>query len=116
MNETPEKFNLDDVIEWLQKNDYRVTRPLKVRNAYSDAAPVSTVLKAAILDTETTGLSPVSDKIIELGIVFVDYCPETGLVYRVLEIFDELEDPGMPIPPESTRIHGSLTRWFAAKR
>jgi DNA polymerase-3 subunit epsilon len=44
--------------------------------------------------------------LIELGIVIVEYSPDTGQVYRVLETYNELEDPGMSIPPESTKIHG----------
>ena len=37
--------------------------------------------------------------------MIVEYCPDTGQVYRVLETYDELEDPGIPILPESTKIH-----------
>jgi len=101
----PEKFNLKEVLNWLKDQDYRVTRPFSERSFYSDASPPAKLLKAAILDTETTGTNPLTDKIIELGIVIVEYCPETGQVYHVLETYDELEYPGMPIPPESTAIH-----------
>ena len=101
----PEKYNLEEVLTWLKAKDYRVTRPFVERSFYSDAPPPAKLMKAAILDTETTGTNPLTDKIIELGIVIVEYCPETGQVYRVLETFDELEYPGMPIPPESTAIH-----------
>lgn len=101
----PEKYNLEEVLTWLKAKDYRVTRPFVERSFYSDAPPPAKLVKAAILDTETTGTNPLTDKIIELGIVIVEYCPETGQVYRVLETFDELEYPGMPIPPESTAIH-----------
>ena len=101
----PEKYNLEEVLTWLKAKDYRVTRPFVERSFYSDAPPPAKLMKAAILDTETTGTNPLTDKIIELGIVIVEYCPETGQVYRVLETFDDLEYPGMPIPPESTAIH-----------
>ena len=100
-----ELFDLDLVIEWLKSQDYRVTRPFTPRVSYCDAPPPAKLLKAAILDTETTGINPATDKIIELGIVIVEYCPDTGQVYRVLETYSELEDPGIPIPPESTKIH-----------
>ena len=99
-------FNLDAVLEFLKARDIRVTMPFSPRDSYCDLTPSSRLLKAAILDTETTGTNLALDKIIELGIVIVEYCPETGQVYRVLETFDELEYPGMPIPPESTKIHG----------
>lgn len=101
----PTQYNLDEVLDWLKTEDYRVTRPFVERSFYSDAPPPAKLVKAAILDTETTGTNQLTDKIIELGIVIVEYCPETGQVYRVLETFNELEYPGMPIPPESTAIH-----------
>ena len=101
----PTEYNLEEVLTWLKEKDYRVTRPYVERSFYSDAPPPAKLLKAAILDTETTGTIQLTDKIIELGIVIVEYCPESGQVYRVLETFNELEYPGMPIPPESTEIH-----------
>ena len=100
------QYNLEGVLEWLEARDYRVTRPFIERSFYSDAPPPAKLVKAAILDTETTGTNQATDKIIELGIVIVEYCPVTGQVYGVLETFDELEYPDMPIPPESTTVHG----------
>lgn len=97
---------LDDAINILKSHDYKVVRPFEDRKFYSDASPPSKLVKAAIVDTETTGTNQAVDKIIELGIVIVEYCPDTGQVFRVLETFDELEYPGMPIPPESTKVHG----------
>ena len=99
-------FNLDEVLDWLKSKDIRVTRPFEPREFYSTESAPSRLLKAAILDTETTGTNQATDRIIELGIVIVEYCPESGQVYRVLETYDELEYPDMPIPPESTKIHG----------
>jgi DNA polymerase III subunit epsilon len=113
---TPTLFNLDAVVDWLKSKDYQVTRPFLPRNFYCDTPPTTPLLKAAILDTETTGVNPVTDKIIELGIVIVEYCPDTDQVYRVLETYDELEDPGMPIPPKSTKIHGITDDMVQGKR
>lgn len=100
-----ELFDLASVIDWLKSQDYRVTRPFTPRTFYCDDSPPATLLKAAILDTETTGINSATDKVIELGIVIVEYCPDTGQVYRVLETYNELEDPGIPIPSESIKIH-----------
>ena len=53
----------------------------------------------AFIDTETTGRNPAVDRVIEIGVVFG----------RNGEIFDRrnwLINPGMPIPAESTEIHG----------
>lgn len=51
------------------------------------------------MDLETTGVSPVADRIVELSMIKVhpDGRRET-MTRRV--------NPGMPIPPESSRIHG----------
>lgn len=111
-----EKYDLEEVLTWLKTKDYRVTRPFVERSSYSDAMPPAKLLKAALLDTETTGTTQATDKIIELGIVIVEYCPEAGQVYRVLETFDELEAPGMPIPPESTKVHGITDEMVSGKK
>jgi DNA polymerase III subunit epsilon len=110
------EYNLEEVLGWLKENDYKITRPFAPRTSYSDATPPDKLVKAVIVDTETTGINQATDKIIELGIVVVEYCPESGQVYRVLETFNELEYPGMPIPPESTKIHGITDEMVANKK
>ena len=85
--------------------DYRVLRRLDMAKQ-RPALAGSTVRRAAIVDTETTGTDSTADKVIELAIVVFEYCHATGTVGRVLETYDALEDPGMPIPPSSTAIHG----------
>jgi hypothetical protein len=59
---------------------------------------------AVVLDTETTEVDP-PDKVIELALVKFEYSRESGAIGRVFDAYDGLEDPGMPIPPESTTIH-----------
>ncbi len=53
-----------------------------------------------VFDTETTGLLPHKDEIVQIGAVRV-------LRGRIIEgeQMDTLVDPGMPIPPASTRVH-----------
>ncbi|MBS0635257.1 MAG: ribonuclease H-like domain-containing protein [Verrucomicrobia bacterium] len=46
-------------------------------------------------DTETTGVNPKGDRIVELAA----YCPETG------KSFERLINPGIPIPKETTMVH-----------
>lgn len=106
MKQDAEPFDLESVIAWLKTQDYKVVAPFSPRVAYSQAPSPTPLLKAAFLDVETTGTSALTDQIIELGIVIVEYCPSTGQAYRVLETYSELADPGMPIPATSTKIHG----------
>ena len=109
-------------IEWLESQNYKIIRPFTPRDYYYDA-PASpfnvlpaNLLKIAILDTETTGTNQEIDRVIELGIVIAEYCPDTGQVYKVLETYNELEDPGMPIPPESIKVHGITDEMVAGKK
>jgi DNA polymerase-3 subunit epsilon len=95
--------------------DFRVLRRLDVTRQWP-ALTGSSVSQAAVLDTETTGLDPASDKIIELALVKFEYSRATGEVGRVLEVYDGLEDPGMPIPPESTALHGITDEMVRGRR
>jgi DNA polymerase-3 subunit epsilon len=94
---------------------YRILRRLPERSGYAepDGRPLA---RGAVVDTETTGLNLETDAIIEFAMVVFEYCRESGRVYRILEIFDQLEDPGMPIPPESTAVHGITDDMVAGKR
>lgn len=104
------------VTDWLARGGYRVIRPLEIRSHFSDSPSPEKMITVAVLDTETTGTNQDRDKIIELGIVFVEVCPETGQAYRIINVFNELEDPGMPIPEESTRVHHITDDMVAGKR
>ena len=53
----------------------------------------------AFIDVETTGLSPYSDKIVELSILKIN--PDGTEEYKSHRI-----NPGIPIPPDATAIHG----------
>ena len=51
-------------------------------------------------DLETTGLSPISCRIVEFGAV------RFNLAAGELETFEQIVDPQCPIPPETIRVHG----------
>jgi DNA polymerase-3 subunit epsilon len=57
-------------------------------------------LTFVVFDSETTGLDPVSDDVVQLGAVRV----VNGKIVPG-EIFDKLVNPGRPIPPGSTAVH-----------
>ncbi len=88
-----------------QHPDYRVLRRLVPGRVFNTPAPGQTLRKGIVLDTETTGLNVGSDRVIELGMLAFEFDPVTGMVYRVTDVLDELEDPGFPIPPETIAVH-----------
>ncbi|MFM7057329.1 MAG: exonuclease domain-containing protein [Planctomycetota bacterium] len=55
----------------------------------------------AVIDVETTGLSPrMGDAIVELGVVVLDEH------FRVTRLLNSLINPGRPIPSAATAVHG----------
>ena len=85
--------------------DYRVLRRLETAADFG-VRPAGPLASAVVLDTETTGMSRDSDQIIELALVRFEYGAESGEIARITDVYSGLEDPGRPIPPESTAIHG----------
>lgn len=95
--------------------DYKVIRRLSPHKAFAENDG-RTLLKGVVVDTETTGTNPDQDAIVELGMVLFEFDPETGVAYRVIKSFDELEDPGFPIPLESTAVHGITDEMVKGKK
>ena len=86
---------------------YQGAAPGRGRHAPTETVPLSdsTVRHLqlerplAVLDTETTGVDPLTDRIVELAVVRLD--PD-GAARR----YRRLVDPGVPIPPAATAVHG----------
>ena len=95
--------------------DFRVLRRLKPRLEWPTRSGQKT-LRVVVLDTETTGLDHTKDKIIELALLRVDVDCATGRPVGAVEVFDELEDPGMAIPKEAVAITGITDADVAGKR
>lgn len=97
-----------------QHPDYRVLRRLVPGRVFNTPAPGQKLSKGVVLDTETTGFDVAQDRVIELGMLAFEFDPVTGVVYRVSDVFDELEDPGFAIPPLPLPCTTSPTRWCKA--
>jgi len=87
--------------------DYRVLRRLPVRDRFADG-PIDAdqLASAVVLDTETTGIDTERDQVIELALVRFRYVAATGALVDIENVYSALEDPGTPIPPGATAIHG----------
>jgi DNA polymerase-3 subunit epsilon len=94
---------------------YHVLRRFEPRCRYTedDGAPKRIAL---FVDTETTGLYPARDHIIELAVVPFQYGVSDGRVYAVHEPVAYLEDPGFPIPPEIADLTGITTEMVRGQR
>jgi len=83
---------------------YRVQRRLAPLSGRAPPADVPTRL-GLFVDTETTGLDPARDEIIELAMVPFTYGVD-GEVYDVGAAFEQLRQPSKPISAEITAITG----------
>ena len=62
---------------------------------------------AMVLDTETTGKDPTKDRVFELGFVLVEYGVTTGRLFRIVDEYNGLNDPGFPLPAEIEKLTGA---------
>jgi len=99
----------DDWEAWAGKleahGDYRVQRRLKPV-LHWPGEPGGPVVSMVLLDTETTGLDCTKERIIELAMLRVDIDCASGKPVGPVRVYDELEDPGKPIPPEVVALTG----------
>ncbi|MCK0096379.1 3'-5' exonuclease [Yoonia sp. F2084L] len=92
----------------LEPLDPDAARPLVYDFDLFDQTPATDINETAlrnltfvVFDSETTGLDPQKDDVVQLGAVRV----VNGRVI-LAETFDTLVNPGRPIPAQSTRVHG----------
>ena len=113
MSET-DKTRADPAVALEASGDYRVLRKLPRKTEFSadDGTPTKVGI---ILDIETTGLNPTSDEIIELGMIKFTFSAG-GHVFKVLDTFSELREPGVAIPAEVAELTGITPVMVAGHR
>ncbi len=94
--------------------DYRVLRRLRPRTQFHPDDPSVEILVGIVLDVETTGLDHGCDEIIELSMLTFEFSRD-GRVFRILDVFEELREPSLPIPPEIARLTGIEMDMVAGK-
>jgi DNA polymerase III subunit epsilon len=97
-----------------ESGDYKVLRRHSKKDRYhADEGGDKKI--GVFLDVETTGLVHGSDKIIELAMVTFEFTAD-GRIYRVLDAFNALEDPGIAIPQEIVALTGITDEHVAGQR
>mgnify|MGYP001259804353 CR=1 FL=1 len=66
-----------------------------------------------IIDLETTGIDPVNDRIIEIGLL--QFGMEEGGEPTITEMYSGLQDPGQPLLPEIKKITGLDDVWLKGR-
>lgn len=106
--------NLERLAGLLEESgEYRVLRRLHPRSRSMLRGDV-VVRRGLFVDVETTGLNPSADEIIELAMIAFDYTVD-GWFLDVVGSFDQVRDPGRPIPPEVSRLTGLTDEMVAMK-
>lgn len=84
--------------------EYRVLR--RLRFGCPAQTPVEMPIRRGVfVDTETTGLNPDTDEIVELAMLSFDYAID-GTYVSPAASFDRLRDPGRPISSEISTLTG----------
>lgn len=99
-----------------QSGRFKVLSKIDFNTLFNPDALTEDTGYAVILDTEATGKDVTKDRLIELGMVRFAYCRKTGEFQSIVAMFDELEDPGMPIAPAATRVNGITDEDVKGKR
>jgi DNA polymerase III subunit epsilon len=92
---------------------FRVLRRLEQQHRFSPEMPAYPFI-GIILDTETTGMIPGADEVIELGMLKFEY-GQDGQIFRVLDSFNHLQQPREPIPAHITAITGITNEEIAGQ-
>tara|TARA_R110002110_G_scaffold107589_2_gene269101 strand:- start:450 stop:1343 length:894 start_codon:yes stop_codon:yes gene_type:complete len=109
MTDSSELEKLAAILE--KTGDYKVLRRLKPRASLH--TPVGSETRIGLfVDVETTGLDSETDEIIELAMLPFRYSLG-GEVIEVLEPFDQLRQPSIPIPSAVTNLTGITDKMVA---
>ncbi|MCR5535788.1 MAG: hypothetical protein K6F05_00055 [Succinivibrio sp.] len=80
--------------------------PFALPVRFADKEPGDELIRLILLDTETTGLDPQKDEIIELGMVKVCYAKNRKQILSLEGVYDELNQPQHKLSPQITKLTG----------
>ncbi len=87
--------------------DYRLVRRVPAPAGWGQKPASGETRRAVLVDTETTGLAPERDEVIELALLPFDYERDTGRIVSVDEVhaLSAFRQPSFPIPSTSSKVH-----------
>jgi DNA polymerase-3 subunit epsilon len=95
--------------------DIRILRRVSLLADFPLAEPGDgAIRRIAIVDTETTGIDPDRDEVIDVAVVVVEV-DAAGAIVGIASAGQALRDPGMPIPAAITRLTGLTDEDVAGK-
>jgi len=80
--------------------------PNVITGFYDKPDNASSLIRVALLDTETTGLDTSAAEIIELGYMIVEVSAETGQFFDVLKRLNQLQEPSAPLSQDIIDVTG----------
>jgi len=88
--------------------DYRLLRRVPEPSQWALAHGGGELRRGVLLDTETTGLDPDRDEVIELALLPFEYERDSGRIVAVDSegALQALRQPSFPIPLEASKVHG----------
>lgn len=105
-----DRLSADALAEALASHDdFRVLRRLAPVSRFHEPNGATRVRVGVVVDVETTGLDRDADKVIELCLQRFRFCSE-GRIIEVGQPRLWRENPGLPLPPEITRLTGLTDR------
>ena len=94
--------------------DYLVLRRLNPKRWEFSEVPPADVKRGCVLDVETTGLDPMQDDVIELGMVEFDFDRE-GTIYGAREVYQGFQD-SKKLSAEITELTGITPAMIAGRQ
>src|SRR4029078_5378779 len=87
--------------------DFRVLRRVPAPAAWPLSSARGETRRGVFVDTETTGLDPDVDEVIELALLPFEYERDTGAIVSIDQdaALSGFRQPSFPIPRESSNIH-----------
>lgn len=97
-------MSIEAAIALLTTHDYKIIEKYEKPEYYAVDNAVKK-FTGVYVDTETTGLNPLTDKIIELGLVTFEFSSD-GRIFNILDEVSQYQDPYIPIPQIVTDLTG----------